>query len=270
MCGETWSSARRWLRLGYGRDQAAAAGGRGERRAVHGRDLRAGLAALCGHVGIDGAGAARRGPDPGRSGGHIPCGVRDRHLHRPARAGHPPGRGPGRGRHVHGQGRRQPAGRHPPGRAKTGDRAGPPDRAEHRLARRPGPHAPVQGRRRRADPRTRLATPAAAADRRARRPCRGRGDGADDRSEFTRCGITPGGPFRCPYPRRESSGVHPRRPTFWPSPRRRWWCAGAPGGRRPSRSPPAPPWCGRNRARSRPSGRWSPPSGCRRCRWRRR
>ena len=76
--------------------------------------------------------------------------------------------------------------------------------------------------------------------------------------------------------RRESTAVHPLRPTFWPRspfrrhfmswPRfiswrrfmsgrasvraafhvlaatyRRWWCAGAPGGRRRSRSPPAPP-----------------------------
>ena len=36
------------------------------------------------------------------------------------------------------------------------------------------------------------------------------------------------------------------------------------------RSPPDPPRYGRSRAPSRPSGRWSPPSACRRGRWRRR
>ena len=51
---------------------------------------------------------------------------------------------------------------------------------------------------------------------------------------------------------------------------RRWWCADGRGGRCPRRSPSAPRRTWPSRTRSRPSGRWSPPSACRRGRSRRR
>ncbi len=51
--------------------------------------------------------------------------------------------------------------------------------------------------------------------------------------------------------------------------RRTSWCARARDARPRPRSPAAPRPSSPTRARSRPSGRWSPPSACRRGRWRR-
>jgi hypothetical protein len=51
---------------------------------------------------------------------------------------------------------------------------------------------------------------------------------------------------------------------------RTWWCAAGPACRCPPRSRRVPPRSWPSRSRSRPSSRWSPPSACRRGRWRRR